>query len=142
MSEEFITRADQAGVYYLPATRRTALAAVSGKTGLRELRLAIPKSADSRKVLKQLGAALAFPDWYGANFDALFDCLTDPDTLPETGALLLLTGCAGLHKTDPQGFSTLTDVLQAAADDLRQHGTPLWVLLDKPAHGIAKLPQA
>jgi hypothetical protein len=25
----------------------------------------------------------AFSDWYGANFDALFDCLTDPDWQPE-----------------------------------------------------------
>ena len=33
-------------------------------------------------LLKQLGEALNFPDWYGANFDALHDCLTDPDCLP------------------------------------------------------------
>jgi RNAse (barnase) inhibitor barstar len=142
MSEEFITRADQAGVYYLPATRRAALAAVSEKAGLRELRLAIPKSAGAREVLQQLGAALAFPDWYGANFDALFDCLTDPDWLPATGIVLFLGGTAKLHQADPEGYATLLDVFQAAADDLRQHGTPLWLLLDAPAPGIAKLPQA
>lgn len=142
MSEAFITRADQAGVYYLPATRRAALESTGGKTRLRRVNLVIPKGTDARELLNQLGAALAFPDWYGANFDALFDCLTDPDTLPKTGVLLLLTGCAGLHKADPQGSATLLEVLQTAAVDLGQQGKPFWVLLDSPGKGIAKLPQA
>ena len=32
----------------------------------------------SKEALHQtLAQALAFPDWYGGNLDALFDCLTD-----------------------------------------------------------------
>ena len=33
---------------------------------------------DSKEALHQtLAQTLAFPDWYGGNLDALFDCLTD-----------------------------------------------------------------
>lgn len=142
MSEAFITKADQAGVYYLPAKRRAALTAVSAATGLRMLQLAIPNGTATRELLARLGDAFQFPDWYGANFDALFDCLTDPDLLPAPGTLLILTGGAGLHKSDQDGFTTLLAVLQAAATELREQGKPLWVLIDCPVQGIVKLPQA
>ena len=33
--------------------------------------------ADARKAVAGLGKELRFPDWYGGNLDALFDCLTD-----------------------------------------------------------------
>ncbi len=36
------------------------------------------KFLDSRKALHQtVSEALDFPDWYGGNLDALYDCLTD-----------------------------------------------------------------
>jgi len=38
--------------------------------------------ADKAALHKALSEALDFPDWYGHNLDALYDCLTeiDPDT--------------------------------------------------------------
>jgi hypothetical protein len=44
--------------------------------------LSLSRPAHGRSVLRQLGKSLHFPDWYGANFDALFDCLCDPDWQP------------------------------------------------------------
>ena len=82
MSEKFIRKADQAGVYYLPATRRDALEAAAIKAHLRPAPVKIPRGAHAEALLKQLGDVLDFPDWYGANFDALHDCLTDPDSFP------------------------------------------------------------
>lgn len=142
MSEYFISRTDQAGIYYLPATRRSALAAAIGNTGLHPVKLAIQPDTNIRDVLVRIGSLLQFPDWYGANFDALFDCLTDPDCLPTEGVVLLLSGTAHLHQADPEGFTTLIEILQAAAAECRRHGTPLWTLVDRPGHGVAKLPAA
>lgn len=34
---------------------------------------------DKAGVMAALAHALAFPDWFGGNFDALFECLTEED---------------------------------------------------------------
>ena len=142
MREDFISRADQAGVYYLSAARRSGLADAIAKTGLQLATLAMPPHTNLPDELVRIGALLHFPDWYGANLDALFDCLTDPGVLPREGSVLLLTGSDHLQQADAQGFATLLEVLQAAADELRHSKTPLWSLVDHPAPGIARLPQA
>jgi RNAse (barnase) inhibitor barstar len=142
MSEKYIRKAGQAGVYYLPATRRDALEAAAITAHLRPVPVKIQRGAHAGELLKQLGDVLDFPDWYGANFDALHDCLTDPDWMPGKGLVLFLTGTASLHKDYPRGFATLIEVFQAAATDLNQNGTPLWILFDSPATGIPVLPEA
>jgi len=142
MSEKFIRKANQAGVYYLPTNRRDTLEAAAARVHLRPILINISQATHVGALLKQLGETLNFPDWYGANFDALHDCLTDPDWMPGKGLVLFLTGTASLHKGDPRGFATLIEVFQAAAADLNQNGTPLWILFDSPATGIPVLPEA
>lgn len=142
MSEKFIRKAGKAGVYYLPATRRDALEAAAIKARLRPAPVEIPRGMHSRELLKRLGEVLDFPDWYGANFDALHDCLTDPDFASGKGLVLFLSGAANLHKSEPDGFATLIEVFQAAAGELGRRDVPFWVLLDNPATGIATLPEA
>ena len=44
--------------------------------------------SDSAQLHDLLARELAFPDWYGHNLDALFDCLTEVDEELE----LVLTG--------------------------------------------------
>ena len=142
MSEKFIRRADRGGVYYLPASRRTAAEAAAEKVHFRPTLVKISRGMHSAALLKHLGEALNFPDWYGANFDALHDCLTDPDWTTDKGLALFLTGTASLHKSDPDGFATLIEVFQAVASELSRSGTPFWVLLDSPATDIPTLPEA
>ena len=40
-------------------------------------RVVVPAAASKREVLVAFGTALGFPDYYGANLDALNDCLQD-----------------------------------------------------------------
>ena len=79
MSEKFLGKADKAAVYYLPASRRKAIDATAAKLQLRSIPVKLSRAASAGEALRRLGKALNFPDWYGANFDALIDCLTDPE---------------------------------------------------------------
>jgi len=141
MSEKFLGKADKAALYYLPASRRDAIAATAAKLQLRALPVELSRAASAGEALRRLGEALDFPDWYGANFDALFDCLADPECLPGKGQVLFVDGAATLRQGDPRAFATLLDVLQAAAGERRAAGTPLWILLDTHAPGVSSLPK-
>lgn len=59
------------------------------------------------EVLAAFGEALAFPEWYGANFDALHDCLyaVSDDTL------LLWDGWGTFARDDERAFSIMVDLL-------------------------------
>lgn len=64
-------------------------------------------------VHRAFAAALQFPDWYGNNYDALFDLLTEP-----RGAVtVVLRHPALLEETLGRRFRTLRHVLCAAAEE-------------------------
>ncbi len=71
-------------------------------------------------LLREIGPALAFPAYYGENFDALADCLGDL----ASPTLLLWDGWAGLAGADPQSYVIAVDVL-----DARTSGPPPFVVL-------------
>ncbi|QYJ04687.1 barstar family protein [Nocardioides panacisoli] len=59
------------------------------------------------EVLADLGAALGFPATYGANLDALHDCLRD---LPGP-VVVLWDGWSTLARADERGFAAILHVL-------------------------------
>lgn len=142
MSSHPFKSGDISGVYFLSAARQPAIEAAAGKERLRLLKAEISPQAGKDQALAQLGKDLGFPIWYGGNFDALFDCLTDSDWQPAKGHVLLIKGTAALRTTDPEDFSTLIEVFKAAAETRKDAGCPFWILLDAPARGIPPFPEA
>ncbi len=142
MNEHFFSDPARAGVYYLAATRRGMADKPAWPPGFRHWHLEIARGQTTAAVLEQIGKTLRLPEWYGANFDALHDCLSDPQCLPGKGHVLSIAGSDNLRAGDPDGFATLLEVFQAAADALREANIPLWILLDAKAPGIRPLPVA
>ena len=77
------------------------------------------------ELLREIGQALDFPDWYGENFDALADCLTDVDD--GDGTVLLWDGWGALARQEPRAFSVALSVLGGRVNADR--GGPFAVLL-------------
>lgn len=134
-----LTDPERAGLYALPADRQAAIATAARDAGFRILHASLDASADADQALTTLGTQLEFPDWYGANFDALYDCLTDPDWNPAAGHLLLLSGLGRWQQAHPEAGATLIEVLLAACDERRAAGHPFWLLVDQPGAGIPPL---
>ena len=65
------------------------------------------------EVLAALGVALDLPDYYGANFDALADCLGDL----ETPTVLLWDDWGPFARADERAFSILRRILEGRAID-------------------------
>jgi RNAse (barnase) inhibitor barstar len=142
MNEIMLKNAGASGVYYLSPPRQSAVKAAASRARFCVLAASISKASSTEDVLAELGSAFKFPTWYGTNFDALCDCLTDPDWQPAKGHVLLINGLANLRAAHPDDFATLIAVLQAAAEIRRDSHSPFWILIDTPARDIPVLAEA
>ena len=50
--------------------------------GVLDIRVDLEHCTDKATLLARFAAALQFPDWFGHNWDALADCITDLSWLP------------------------------------------------------------
>ncbi len=99
----------------------------AGEAGQRFVLADLSACDDRKAVLQEIGRAFAFPDWYGANLDALYDCLTD---LAEPGAAGLVVVLDHLPRTarfDKDQRTRLLDVFRDALEPFSEAGVPLRV---------------
>lgn len=83
---------------------------------------------DKKAVLRAIGKGFGFPDWYGANLDALYDCLTDlPDDAAARGYVVVLEHLPRDGGFDDEARAALLDVFREAAEVFADRGVPLRV---------------
>lgn len=139
-----LRNAGLAGVYRAPD--RALREATRARAAALDFALAVADVSAQRSqhhVLKKIGEDLGFPPWYGANLDALHDCLTDPDwpaSGTTTGYLIEILGLEAFCRQHPADFAALLEVLRSAAEIRRQDGTPFWLLVDSPTADLPPLP--
>jgi len=80
-----------------------------------------------RRLLSVLARGLGFPSYFGVNWDALMDCLTDMTWAPAEGYVILLSGLRGLAQRD---YFTALDVFEEAAVFWADNGVSFYVLLE------------
>lgn len=90
------------------------------------------KCATAEALHDEVGAALQFPGYYGENFAAMDECITDLAWMPADGYLLHLAGAEHVLPDDPEVFSIFLSVLSDAAED--------W--MEPAARGLASLDAA
>jgi hypothetical protein len=91
----------------------------------------------------EIARDLHFPDYFGRNWDAVYDCLTDFNWLPAEGYVVLLDGFGALAANAPDQWQIGLKVLREATDFWRPLRTPMFVLLYGPgddAPGLSALP--
>ena len=138
--QSLLRRSDLAGVYHLPHGDRDKASAAGEANGYCVFPVDLRRVRDKEELLDTLAKALAFPEWFGHNYDALYDCLCDMGWRPAEGYLILLGHCDGIHGRAEQDFITLLDIFNRAAEEWRQQGINFWCLVDMQANGIAWLP--
>ncbi|MCW7941085.1 hypothetical protein AAW14_03285 [Streptomyces hygroscopicus] len=76
--------------------------------------------ADKAVFMERAVRALDLPDWFGRNWDALADSLTDPSVWPEAaagqGLLIVVTGWRGYATARPQEWEIAQGVFAEAVD--------------------------
>lgn len=74
--------------------------------------------------LARTAAALQFPDWFGGNWDAYFDCLADLSWRPATGHLVILENAGALRRAAPEAFDTAVAIFEDAAKAWQRRKVP------------------
>ncbi|MFF8728680.1 barstar family protein [Streptomyces sp. NPDC015171] len=71
-------------------------------------------------LMDRVARALALPDWFGRNWDALVDSLSDhtvwPEGAVEQGLLIVVRGWRPYADAEPQEWRTAEDVFAEAVD--------------------------
>lgn len=118
--------ASRSGVYRAGSARDIEDATQGGDLDVASI------DADGRDLFASMARALEFPAWFGANWDALEDCLGDLSWRPGEGHVLVF-------RTYPPGeaLSTLIDVLRASAEFWASRGKPFFAVLIDPARQLA-----
>jgi hypothetical protein len=122
----------RSGVYRVARPDEVLDATRAGRPRL--ARVSLAGANDKKELLARLARELRFPDWFGGNWDALEDCLTDLSWLKADGHVLLMEDVSGLSADD---FGVLNDVLSSSAQYWAGRGKSFFALF---VNGPASLP--
>jgi hypothetical protein len=91
---------------------------------------------DKAGLLERLARAMSFPDWFGGNWDAWFDCLTDLGWhAAAPGYVLVLRHALGMHRTAPETLDTALAIVEDAARVWTDRGVTLRAFVDLEGNG-------
>lgn len=131
------------GVYLVDETDLADLEHAARAQAHRVCRIDLAACRGKAPLLERIAAALEFPDTFGANWDALADCLRDLAWLPGTGGIVLLFDHAeALRDAAEQDFDSLCDILQDAGEFWKASATPFFAFLAMPDETLSGPPAA
>lgn len=136
---KLLGQAELSGIYHLPSSGVAPLQKAAESLDYACFKADLRESDDLAVALVELGRSLGFPEWYGANLDALNDCLTDFSWYEAPGYVVIIAGADTLHARGIP-FVQLNEVLAAAAQEWRKQDIPFWVFYDMRADGLVALP--
>ena len=105
------------------------LKAAAAHAGLGYATVDLAKAKDKATLFAELDRALALPDHFGHNWDALADVLEDRDWLGKRGRVIVFTGAAAYRREHPTDWSTLEDILGEAAEFWKELHVAFWVFI-------------
>ncbi|MDJ0346896.1 barstar family protein [Streptomyces sp. H10-C2] len=92
--------------------------------------------ATRRAFMDRCVLSLHLPDYFGRNWDALADCLTDLSWCPaESGRRLRVRGWQEYAAAAPREWRIVTQILRDAADFWQDTDTPLSVVMEEATKG-------
>jgi RNAse (barnase) inhibitor barstar len=100
-------------------------AALPAPLELREIVLVRIRDKDA--FLSACARALRFPEYFGHNWDAFYDCLAD---IPEAQLVLLLRAASEFARADPEEFAAAMDTFAEAAQLWADAGRSLLVVIE------------
>ena len=112
-----------AGLYRLAASDLPALREAAETLGQAFYRVDLHRARNVPGFIKAMQRDLCFPEGFGKNLDALYDCLTDFSWQPAPGYVIVLDGIEILRGT-PTSLAALNEVLACTVDEWNAREIP------------------
>ena len=108
------------------------IAAAARARGLLVFTIDLAGAEDKLTLLERTAKTLEFPAWFGGNWDAWFDCLTDLGwiALRVPGYIVVLRHAADLQQAAPEAFDTALAIAEDAAAVWAKRGVRFQVIVD------------
>ena len=122
--------ASQAGVYRVMCADVDPLLALASDEDVAVHEIDLTGLDDKREVIERIHSALAFPDDWGHNWDALADGLNDLSWLGDAAPRLLVwRGMDDLHVDAPELEETLVGILEDTSASWADDDIAVWSLI-------------
>jgi RNAse (barnase) inhibitor barstar len=138
MTARSLVNTERSGVRHLAADPKD-IEQLAKTLGLVVVRVDLARLASKTGLLGRTARTLRFPEWFGNNWDALYDCLTDLSWLDGNGWVLIFENAKGFAERKSRLFENAIEVFQAASDYWRRAGKPFWVLFHGPSDWASSL---
>jgi RNAse (barnase) inhibitor barstar len=140
-----LLESEKGGVFYLPqhaAPRDIQAAATRAKFAF--FHIEGKNIARKEQLLNHVATALRFPGYFGENWDALEECLTDMEWVDAPGYMIYFDHIDGLLTAHPDQFETFVEICRDAVRSWKEDGTPMVVLLSgaKVPKGVTRLKES
>ncbi len=129
-----LSDAAKSGVYRV--SRRDEILDATRDSELQIAHIGLAGATSKEALMTRIAQALAFPQWFGGNWDALEDCLGDLSWSKAAGHVLLFEGAADLP-ADTCGI--LIDVLASAAASWAERKRPFFAVFVNGAPALPEL---
>ena len=126
-----LSDAAKSGVYR--ASRVDAIEDALRGSRLGFARIALEDVTQKSALLRRIAAALGFPAWFGENWDALEDCLTDLSWREGEGHVLAFEGFQFLPGEE---LGELIEVMMSAAQFWAGRGAPFFAVFIDPDRSL------
>jgi RNAse (barnase) inhibitor barstar len=122
---------DRAGIHPLKAGKTLAgLIQACETSSLHYFVIDIADILNKVQLLERFADTLKFPDYFGHNWDALYDVLCDQEWFGNTGVVLHLKHADSFEKLAADDWFALCATLEDAIGYWRWSGLPFWVFVD------------
>jgi len=138
---DLLTDAKQSGVYRLEGhAAKNDLKRLAKQHGLAFFALDGKIIHNKDQFLKQAAAALQFPSYFGGNWDAMADCLTDMEWHGAEEFMIFYGNCDPFALNEPDQFAVALEIFNESAEFWREQDKFMIVLLSGSANILEGVP--
>ena len=99
--------------------------------GLDFTHINLSKVIDKSSFLKTVASALKFPSYFGMNWDALNDCLTDMSWKPAGGYIIFFANCKSISENLAAEIEIIRNIFNSSAQYWRQKKVQFYIILSE-----------